>query len=144
MKKELSLNVLVSALTFLVLGLSPVMAAHFADVDMRDATGEKVTVSGKPYSPKMTCGAPASTCHVGPTGMVMSGGHNYESDIALSTKTQIRRDLSEATYQVPYPQHGVTAGYHFQQGKNIDWSATQKAYYGLPSFTSAPAMYGKY
>jgi len=80
------------------------------------------------YSPKATCG----------------GCHNYESDWDTATKMQVDRAGNEKAYDVPYPQHGVTAAYHIQQGRNISWNNTQRSYYGLPNFTSSAGMYGKY
>ena len=46
--------------------------------------------------------------------------------------------------RIPYPKHGVSAGYHFQQGRNISWSDPQRSFYSLPGFTSSPGMFGKY
>jgi len=105
------------------------------NVPLLDHSGNPVTGGSKAaYSPKKTCG----------------GCHNYESDWATATKEQsmsitgTSMDAYSASYQVPYPQHGVTAGFHFQQGMNHDWTATQKHFYHVPDFTSSGAMYGKY
>lgn len=96
--------------------------------------------SSVPYSPKQTCGA--TGCH----------DVDYENSWTTATKTQWNRDhvdqfgnpASVISYDVPYPEHGVSAGYHFQQGRNIDWDETQRSAYGLPEFTSSAGMYGKY
>ena len=96
---------------------------------MRDVTGtDNLTTTGKPYSPKQTCGF----CH------------EYESNWTLASKTHWNRDGSVQTYDVPYPQHGVSAGYHFQQGRNISWDDTKQDFYHVPEFTSSAGMYGKY
>jgi hypothetical protein len=112
-------------------------AAHpGGDVPMLDKNGNAlVAPSTTGYSPKQTC---SSTPQNG-----LLSCHNYESDIANAAKSQFRRDGTEATYEVPYPQHGVSAGYHFQQGRSLDHGDTQRAFYGLPGFTSSLGMYGK-
>jgi hypothetical protein len=142
MKNVSRTGVWLFTLAFLLLSVPAAFAALHpgGDVDMRDVNGELVTVSGKPYSPKMTCGSATSTCH----NMINPGGHNYESDPGTATKSHFRRSGEEVTYGVPYPEHGVTAGYHFQQGRNLYWNQTSRDYYKLPNFTSSPGMYGKY
>ncbi len=104
-------------------------AAHTGGpVTLKDAAGVGIAVgSATPYSPKQTCGT--SSCH------------NYESDVALATKNH---GTGLPTYQVPYPQHGVTAGYHFQQGRNLDWGDNQRGHFHQADFTSSGGMYGKY
>lgn len=99
------------------------------NVDLRDANGALVSVTGLPYSPKQTC---------------LTACHNYESHWTTATKTHLNRNGTAQSYDVPYPQHGVSAGYHFQQGKNVPWNATQQDFYHVPEFTSSPGMYGKY
>jgi len=99
-------------------------------VTLKDAGGNVITSgSATPYSPKQTCG----------------GCHNYESNVATVTKDH---GPGTGQYQVKAPQHGVSAGYHFQQGRNIAWNSdndnAQRSYYGLPKFTSSPGMWGKY
>jgi hypothetical protein len=100
-------------------------AAHSAgSVTLKDADGN--TVSGTtPYSSKQTCGV----CH------------NYESDIDVAVKNH---GTGKPTYEVPYPKHGVTAGYHFQQGRNNTWGDAQRDFYHQADFTSAGGMWGKY
>ncbi|MBZ0155393.1 MAG: hypothetical protein K8I29_04155 [Alphaproteobacteria bacterium] len=48
----------------------------------------------------------------------------------------------------PYPQHGVSAGYHFQQGRNVSWNSNnanaQRSFYKVQNFTSSTGMYGKF
>lgn len=101
----------------------------YPGIPLRDATGAVITATSTvPYSPKQTCGM----CH------------DYGSGWTTSTKTQYNRSGDILSYDVPYPQHGVSAGYHFQQGRNIDWDDTQRTAYGLPEFTSSAGMYGKY
>jgi hypothetical protein len=127
MKKRKSLLLFVMLL--LVTGLagyaSHADAAHSAGpVTLKDADGN--TVSGTtPYSPKQTCGV----CH------------DYESDIAVAVKDH---GAGTPSYEVPYPKHGVTAGYHFQQGRNNDWGDAQREFYHQAEFTSAGGMWGKY
>lgn len=105
-------------------------AAHSdGDVPLLDASGNPVA-AGVPYSPKQTCGA--------------TGCHDYESAWTTATKTQFNRLGAKVSYDTPYPQHGVSAGYHFQQGRNIDWDDTQKTAYGQYDFTSSAGMFGKY
>ena len=124
------LPIAVLAVLGLVIGFaSPGYAApHYSvgDVTLMSAPG--VTVVGStPYSPKATCGTAAC--------------HNYESNIALATKNN---GTGQPSYQVPYPQHGVTAGYHFQQGRNLDWDNAQREHFHQADFTSSGGMYGKY
>jgi len=95
-------------------------------VILKDADGNAIAVgSSTPYSPKQTCGV----CH------------NYESDPALAVKNH---GTGLPTYEVPYPQHGVTAGYHFQQGRNLNWGDVQREFFHQADFTSSGGMYGKY
>ena len=105
-----------------------------APVVLKDAGGNAIAInSSTPYSPKQTCGMAAGACH------------NYESDVATVTKDH---GPGTTPYSVKAPQHGVSAGYHFQQGRNIEWNSNnnnaQRTYYGLAKFTSSPGMYGKY
>lgn len=101
-------------------------APHTSPITIKDVNG--ATVSGStPYSPKQTCGTAAC--------------HNYESDVALATKDH---GVGTTAYNVPYPQHGVTAGYHFQQGRNMTHGNAQRDFYHVADFTSSAGMYGKY
>lgn len=117
---------------------SQAFAAHSGgDVTMRGYDGAALTDgTTTTYSPKQTCSNTAQNS--------LTGCHNYESDVATATKSFVNRAGDTVTEVVPYPQHGVTAGYHFQQGRSIDWDAEKRSFYGLPSFTSSPGMVGKY
>lgn len=119
---------------------APAVASH-TDVPLLDQTGAPVS-TGRPYSPKLTCGT--TGCHFGMAQQHRLSGSLYEADWALAAKTQYNRNGSAVTYDLPYPQHGVSAGYHFQQGRNIAWDATKQEFYGLPEFTSSAGMYGKF
>lgn len=97
---------------------------------LKSATGADITVgSSTPYSPKQTCGV----CH------------EYEGTVTNITKDH---GPGTAAYTVKAPLSGVTAGYHFQQGRNVAWNSdnnnAQRTNYGLPKFTSSPGMYGKF
>jgi hypothetical protein len=124
-------NLLLFMITLAAIGLmgyaSLSNAAHTGgSVPLKDAAGLDITVgSTTPYSPKQTCGV----CH------------NYESDTAVAVKNH---GTGQATYEVPYPQHGVTAGYHFQQGRNLNWNDAQREFFHQANFTSSGGMYGKY
>lgn len=116
----------------LVIGYAPsgYAAPHSTTgtISLKDAAGIVISAgSTTPYSPKQSCGT--SACH------------NYESDVAYATKNH---GTGLPTYQVPYPQHGVTAGYHFQQGRNLDWNDAQREFFHQADFTSSGGMYGKY
>ena len=97
---------------------------------LKGANGVAVALnSTTPYSPKQTCGV----CH------------EYEGTITNITKDH---GPGTAAYTVKAPLSGVTAGYHFQQGRNVQWTSdnnnAQRAFYGVPKFTSSPGMVGKY
>lgn len=137
--KKMSIFMAVLSAVMLVGGAA--FAAHTGgQVVLMDAAGNFISGgTTSAYSPKTTCGT--TGCHAQYIlNRGLSGLSNiYEGSPAVATKTQ-----SGASYDVSYPQHGVTAGYHFQQGRNVPWGSTQKSYYGLPAFTSSPGMYGKY
>jgi len=104
-------------------------------VGLRDTNGALLSAgSTTPYSPKQTCAA-AGGCH-GTYG----GTAIYENTTGYATKDH----GAGGAYQVPYPQHGVTAGYHFQQGRNLDWSDAQREFFHQANFTSSGGMVGKY
>lgn len=65
----------------------------------------------------------------------------YESDGGSAVKDH---GAGTTPYAVPYALHGISAGYHFQQGRNTGWGNTQRAHYGLPGFTSSPGMFGNF
>lgn len=127
-KKILWLLVVLVATGFIGLAATGYADVH-PDVTVKDFAGNAVQGgSSTPYSPKQTCG----------------GCHNYESDPVDVTKQQTVGGTANPSYQVKVASHGVTAGYHFQQGMNVPWGQTQRDFYGLPSFTSSPGMVGKY
>lgn len=138
MKKGSILSLYVIAFAAIMLIGTHAFAAHPTvdgggnpiSVVLKNASGGTIAPgTTTPYSPKQTCGV----CH------------NYESDpMTTVTKQQTVSGTANAAYNVPVPEHGVTAGYHFQQGMNLPWGNTQRSYYGLPSFTSSPGMYGKF
>lgn len=128
MRKESRLLLLmIAAVAVGLMGASISYAVHTGgSVTLKASDGTDIGVGSQtPYSPKQSCGV----CH------------NYESDAALATKDH---GAGTASYQVPYPRHGVTAGYHFQQGRNLDWGDRQREYYHVPNFTSSGGMYGKH
>ena len=103
--------------------------AHPYNVYLRDASGNVITAGSQvPYSPKRTCGM----CHT------------YEADPVSVQKQQTVGGTANAAYLVTAPSHGTTAGFHFQQGMNVEWGQTQRTFYGMPGFTSSPGMIGKY
>ncbi len=142
MKTSMHLPVLsVLAATGLIMSLGfEAYAYRLSDMVLRDANGVAIAPgSSTPYSPKQTCGA--VECHIDMVKSYgMSSGNVYESDIGYAGKDHGAGTLP---YTVPYPKHGVSAGFHFQKGRNIPWSRTQRDYYGLPDFTSSSGMYGK-
>lgn len=141
--KGTRLLLLVLLLAIGLIGLS----LHSAEsATLKDADGNNIVPgTSTPYSPKQTCG----NCHIAGQPydkwtvlwktLGLTGTGRYEMDIDRVTKSH-----SGAVYDVPYPKHGISAGYHFQQGKNVAWGDTQRNFYGLPAFTSSPGMYGKY
>ena len=126
MKKSRLLYFMIALMAIGLIGYaSPGYGAHTGgDVPLLNADGAAVSGS-TPYSPKQTCGV----CH------------NYESDTAVAIKDH---GTGLPTYEVPYPKHGVTAGYHFQQGRNLDWGDAQREFFHQANFTSSGGMYGKY
>ena len=125
---------------FALAGVVQSALAH-VDVHLKDASGANVT-NGVPYSPKVTCGT--TSCHAS-IAASYGIGNIYEANATNATKDHGPGSPSYSSpYNVPYPQHGVSAGYHFMQGRNIPWGDDQRDYYGLPDFTSAAGMMGKY
>lgn len=127
----------------LVIGYAPSGYAvpHTANIPLKDAAGTSLSVgSTVPYSPKKTCAVDG--CHTDPAIYGSSTGTAlYENTPGLATKNH---GTGLPTYQVPYAQHGVTAGYHFQQGRNLDWNDTQRHFFHQAEFTSSGGMVGKY
>jgi hypothetical protein len=116
-------------------------APHTANIPLRDVSGNLLSVgSSTPYSPKATCAT--AICHDNASLYGSSTGTAlYENTTAYATKNN---GTGQPTYQVPYPKHGVTAGYHFQQGRNNDWGDVQRTNFNQANFTSSGGMYGKY
>jgi len=133
-------------LTAAVLPVSAQAAHPGGPVPLLDGAGNFVAVgSATPYSPKKTCSA--FGCHniTKLNNGMQPSDSIYETGIGLAGKDHGAGSLSyDAPYETPYPLHGVSAGYHFQQGRNAAWGDTQRSFYGLPAFTSSPGMYGKY
>jgi hypothetical protein len=125
------MSIFMAVFSAVMLAGATAFAAHSGGgVTLKDAAGADINPgSSTPYSPKQTCGV----CH------------NYESDPVTVTKDH---GPGTPAYDVVAPQHGVSAGYHFQQGRNIGWNSdnnnAQRSFYGLAKFTSSPGMYGKY
>jgi hypothetical protein len=113
----------------LALATGLALAGHpDGDVTIKSAGGAAIVAgSNVPYSPKATCG----------------GCHDYETDVTAVTKQQNAGTYVGAPYSVPVPQHGVSVGYHFQQGLNVAWGDTQRTFYGQLGSTSSPGMFGK-
>jgi dTDP-4-dehydrorhamnose 3,5-epimerase-like enzyme len=111
-----------------LIGYASIGFAHEA-VTLKDAAGNAIQGgSSTPYSPKQTCG----------------GCHDYESDPVIISKHQRFADGTTESYNVIAPKHGVTKGFHFQQGRDVPWGDTQRNFYKVPGFTSSPGMWGKY
>ena len=145
MKKKLFLS---TALGLTILLFFTAQAGAHGDVFLRDSSGNLVSNTSNPYSPKMSCGiAPLpGQCHdsyVAANSQLESTV--YESDFALATKTHINKNGEAISYNVPYPQHGVSTSYHVQMGRNDSWGDVQREYYkGLEEFTSSSGHYGRY
>lgn len=136
--------VLTALMTIGLAGLgAQAYAAHSGgDVQLLDAAGQPLGAgSTAPYSPKQTCSS--TQCHLSGSFPTFTG-HDYESSWNTAAKTQHNSSGVKVAYEVPYPEHGASSGYHFQQGRNIDWDDTQRAVYKVGSYTSSPGMYGKY
>ena len=128
------------------------LAVH-PDVPLLQASGQPVS-STTPYSPKMTCSANA--CHtnggifngVTYTGAQLAAKHNYGSGTANSTHVQGVLGSDNNVYWQAYQNksfaHGVSVGRHMNQGRNEDYSNTDRAAVGDPFFTSSLGMFGKY
>ncbi|MFZ5997489.1 MAG: hypothetical protein ACOYW7_08380 [Nitrospirota bacterium] len=139
-------KLLIVAIAVVAIGLIGLSAEIAGAATLKDADGNGIQPgTSTPYSPKQTCG----NCHVAGRPydkwtvlwdtMNLTGTGRYEMDVELVTKSH-----SGETYQVPAPKHGISAGYHFQQGRNVAWGNTQRNFYSLPGFTSSPGMYGKF
>ena len=116
-----------------------VHAYPVSEIVLRDVNGIAIVPgSSTPYSPKQTCGT--VNCHVDMVrSFGLTSGNVYESGAAYAAKDH---GSGGSVYQVPYATHGVSAGYHFQSGRNASWSQVQRDYYQVPAFTSSPSLYG--
>ncbi|MCX7793177.1 MAG: hypothetical protein N2257_02040 [Thermodesulfovibrionales bacterium] len=106
-----------------IFGASEGMAAH-PDVALRDADGNLIQPgSNIPYSPKQTCGT--SQCH--DTIASRYGLNNiYEHGVLYAQKDHGSGSPSYTNpYSVLYPEHGITSGFHFQQGRDVPWGDTE-------------------
>lgn len=115
-----------------------IFGAHPFDVPLYDADGNSVQGgTNTPYSPKRTCGL----CHPYETSNILYANKDHGPD-SYSYPGENSGGMSG--YNVLYPEHGISAGFHFQQGRSTPWGDIQRDYYKLASFTSSPGMYGKY
>ncbi len=135
------------ALVFFVLvtaALSPHAHALHPDVLLRDPDGNSVAGTNKAYSPKRTCGTTA--CHDQDFALKYGITNNiYEDTRAIAVKDHGTGYPSYGNaYKVPYPMHGVSAGYHFQQGRDATWRDSRKSLHALPGFSGPSGMQGKY
>lgn len=143
MKKKLILSI---ALCLPILSFSTTQskAAHPDDVILRDGNNAPVSGTTNPYSPKNSCGL--TSCH--DTYVLLNAPYLqniYESNFALATKTHVNKNGETISYDVPYPQHGISSSYHVQMGRNDSWGDVQRQYYnGLEEFTSSSGHYGRY
>ena len=113
-----------------------------------DTNGDCVQVSNtEAYSPKATC---TRVCHIAETGLTADFQHNYGSGEKMSTHVQgVLASASASTVyweasQTKSYEHGVSVGRHSNQGRNEDYTNTNRAAFGDPFFTSTPGMFGKY
>ena len=141
-KKQISLLFIAMIIALSCLVLLPhyqAFAGH--EIYLRDVNGTPVTVGGNtPYSPKQTCGM--ASCHIDMVkSFGLSSGNIYESGMGFAQKDH---GPGSSSYSVPYPLHGVSAGFHFQKGRSTPWGQIQRNYYNAPEFSSSPGMYGKF
>jgi hypothetical protein len=141
--------------TCIAFAASTVNFIHEA-VELKDHNGNPAVIGDAPYSPKQTCGlatGPGNNVTVCHEGSALNRGVDnfYESHWDTAQKTQWtrigstgNRDGVARTYDVPYPQHGVSSGFHFQEGRNVSWGTNQQDFYELDEFTSSSGMYGKF
>ncbi len=143
MKKKLFLSIAL-CLPILSLLSTQSKAIHDEDVVLRGYDNAPVSGSSNPYSPKNSCGL--TSCHDTYVVLNFSYLQNiYESNFALATKTHVNKNGEIVSYEVPYPQHGISASYHVQMGRNDTWGDLQRQYYdGLEEFTSSSGHYGRY
>ena len=142
MKKKLFLSTVLSLSVLLFL---TAQANAHTEVFLKDYKGDFVNGTSNPYSPKQSCGL--ANCHNNYVNANPAYLDNtlYESDWALATKTHANKNGETISYDVPYPQHGISASYHVQMGRNDSWGDVQREYYnGLEEFTSSSGHYGRY
>lgn len=139
-------TVLATAVLLLVSAVFTTGAYAHSSVTLLDVDSNVVAGTTKAYSPKRTCGT--TGCHIDGLDQQLRYGitnNIYEDTNAFAVKDHGPGYPSYGNgYEVPYAQHGVSAGYHFQQGRNIAWSNPQRSFYSLPGFTSSPGMFGKF
>ncbi len=141
MSKSCSFGVVSIVVLFVLVVFLEMTAFAAHEVYIRDINGTPVTIGGNtPYSPKQTCGL--VNCHVDMVkSFGLTSGNIYESGTGFAAKDD---GTGTASYSSPYPLHGVSAGFHFQTGKNVPWGRTQRDYYNVPGNTSSPGMYGNF
>ncbi|MBI4516035.1 MAG: PKD domain-containing protein [Deltaproteobacteria bacterium] len=66
-------------------------------------------------------------------------GALYESDPASASKDH---GAGSPAYAVPFARHGISAGYHFQQGRDAQSGEAPRNYFRLPGFASSHGMFG--
>ena len=150
--KKLRLPMVVMTAVSLMMSVSVAFASH-PDVPLLQSNGQAVT-SATPYSPKTTCSTNA--CHtnggtfngVTYTGAQLAAKHNYGSGTANSTHVQGVLGSDNNVYWQAYQNksfaHGVSVGRHMNQGRNEDYTNSDRAAVGDPFFTSSLGMFGKY
>lgn len=142
MKKKSFLS---TALSLSILLFFTAQASAHQEVFLRGYDGKLINGTANPYSPKQSCGL--ANCHdtyvIGNSSFL--DDTLYESGWALATKTHSNKNGETISYDVPYPQHGISASYHVQMGRNDSWGDVQREYYsGLESFTSSSGHYGRF
>jgi hypothetical protein len=130
-----------AAISNLLLFDNRAVAYRVSDLVLRDSDGNPIALgSNTPYSPKKTCGT--VECHIDMVrSFGLTSGNIYESEIRSAAKDHGRGSPS---YAVPYAEHGVSAGYHFQTGNSTPWGDVQRNYYKDIAFSSSPGAYGGY
>src|SRR5208283_5820418 len=112
------------------------------EVILRDANGVPVEGTQNAYSPRRTCGLNGS-CHGDTVAYDYNINNIYEDQLGYALQDN---GPGTPAYNLPYPMHGVSAGFHSQMGRNISWNSNnndaQRHFYQLPDFTSSPGSYG--
>lgn len=146
----LLIAIAIAAIGLVGLYAVPSDAVH-PDVPLKDVDGNPIPQgSNVPYSPKQTCSGCHFDCDNDPSNGIAycttqtNNFKDYEDNIATATKQQTVKGIAYPSYEVKYPKSGVSAGFHFHQGRNVPWGDVQRNYYGVQSFTLSGGMYGKY